>query len=616
MSIIRRTFLKGAAALASYAALDRQAQAFGFGQLGSQFGHGGALGTANNAPSWVPRDDQGRPATWFADFANSLFYAYGVVYPSFTAWLASPNIAGTFTRSNTSASAGYYRDSTGTWQAAAANVLRAPHFSQGLANCGAMFEGAQQSILLQARNLTAANWTKSNATATLSTGMTGVANSGSTLTATANNGYATQAMSTTASARQPGVWLRRRTGMGAVNLSIDGGATNTDFSGQLNSSSFTLVTLPATSSATPEFRLTLAVSGDAVDFDMAQLAGPFVSSPIATSSVNLSRNQDVMSFAVSGLTEGTLVVAGRTALGLSTNPALIVSFDDGNNNSVNCVRLLQSTAGNLQAVGTVGSATQGLNDFGVYATDKDYKIAYAFKAGAYKASLNGASNQDSASQGMFPAITQFRIGVTSFGSYHTMRSVAFFSHAAATGYLPYLSQDSSNALNAAGDSYISGASGVSLPGSLFAINGRPINGVGAGGTTIDQILAQVQAVPSQLRSRTWLIWDGSDNGYTAYDGTINGYLAYYDQIAAAIGHSRFYFFPPGKRANMSSQENTDTESIRQWILSHYPANSFDWQPVAGDPVPSGNTQDGTHLIKSIMDAVATPFAAQLVSDGR
>lgn len=558
-------------------------------------------------PSWVLRTPDGQPATWQADFVNSQFWFNGASYPSFTTWLAA--MGGTFTRSNTSASAGYYRDASGIWQAAPADTLRAPHYAQNLTPLGAMFEGSQQSVCLAARDLTSVLWTKSNATATRSAGITGIANSGSRLTATANGGYATQAVSTTASARQLGVWMKRVAGSGAINLSVDGGVTPVDVSGLINSSTFTLVPVPATSATSLDLRLSLAISGDAVDVDMFQMAGPFASSPIATGGANLTRNADILNFPINALTEGSLVVAARSGLGLTANPAYIINLDNGS--STQSILVQRNSAGSLQCAASISSVTQGLNDFGSYASDTDFKVAYAFKNGSFKASLNGASNQDSVPQGTVPAINQFRM-VSSFAGYSPIKMMALLPKAVATEYLPIYSQNTPNPLLGAGDSYMSGASGVSMAGSLFALNSRPVDNIGAGGATLDQIRDAYIAQPAAIKQRTTVFWDGSPNGY----GTPAAYMAIYAQIVAAIPHSRFVILPPVIRSIMSGQEQADTQTIRTALLSTYPSNTIDVQAVLGNPVSGGNLQgDNTHLNSTGMGLSATPVNNMLVTNG-
>lgn len=572
------------------------------------------LGTVN-IPAWVPRTDTGQAAIWALDFrqgpSSGLFWYNGKTYVTFDLWRAAQS--GTFTRSATGADAGWLDSASHLWLQSAADTLRAPHYAEDGTALGAVFDGSAQSIVLQARNLTNASWTKNaGCTVTRSAGIDGVANSCSRLTFTADGGYVTQALSTSAAARQPAFFIKRVSGSGPINLSSDAGVTPTDFSGQLTTSFHKRCALPTTSSATPEIRIS-GNAGDVIDIGGVGLAGPLLTTPIMAGSVAVSRNLDALALPAS-MTEGTLIVEGRTAPGLTANNAIFASLDNGTIGT--SAAIIRGTSGKLQCTAVIGNVSQGLNDFGAYSDSTDFKIAYAIKAGAFKGSLNGASFVDSVTQLSLPTVTGFRAGITSFGAFGSIKTMALLPKAVSDGFLPVLSQNTANPLNVAGDSYGSGASGFSFSVSLFAVNARPINILARGGAKIDEILAQIQNAPAQVKARTTFVFDGSFNNYLDYDGTTKGYTDFYPLIAAAIGHNRFIFLPPGKRSNMSGQEIIDAESIRQWILAHFPSNSLDWQPYVGDPISAGNIQaDGTHMNGTGYGLIAPPSDAMLVANG-
>jgi hypothetical protein len=86
---------------------------------------------------------------------------------------------------------------------------------------GILVEETRTNLLLFSSDLTNAAWTKTNATPTkTATGPDGVANSASTLTATAGNGVAFQSITSASAARSGSVFLKRRTGTGAVSIAI------------------------------------------------------------------------------------------------------------------------------------------------------------------------------------------------------------------------------------------------------------------------------------------------------------------------------------------------------------------------------------------------------------
>jgi hypothetical protein len=93
---------------------------------------------------------------------------------------------------------------------------------------GILVEEARTNLCLYSDDLTNAAWVKTNATAAkTATGRDGVANSASTLTATAANGVGLQLTTSTSAARSLGVYIKRRTGTGAVSVAV-GEATGSD----------------------------------------------------------------------------------------------------------------------------------------------------------------------------------------------------------------------------------------------------------------------------------------------------------------------------------------------------------------------------------------------------
>lgn len=111
---------------------------------------------------------------------------------------------------------------------------------------GLLVEEARTNLCLWSDDLTNAAWVKTNATAAkTATGPDGVANSASTLTATADNAGVFQRISSVSSsaARSIGVHLKRRTGTGAVTIAtgettgsnlITNGTFDSDVSGWTN----------------------------------------------------------------------------------------------------------------------------------------------------------------------------------------------------------------------------------------------------------------------------------------------------------------------------------------------------------------------------------------------
>lgn len=118
------------------------------------------------------------------------------------------------------------------------------------------------------RDLTNAVWTATNITAAHNqTGIDGVANSASSLTATANNGTICQPITLASSQRQQAIYVERLTGTGAVSLSMDGGATYTALTVTV---SWSHKSIPSQTLANPQTCIKLATSGDSIAVDGVQ----------------------------------------------------------------------------------------------------------------------------------------------------------------------------------------------------------------------------------------------------------------------------------------------------------------------------------------------------------
>ena len=210
----------------------------------------------------------------------------------------------TFTR----ASSGTYFDSSGVLQTASTNAARFDHSQAGV-SLGLLIEEQRENESVEPRDLTNAAYTKTNTTAAKdATGLDAVANSASTLTATANDGTCLQTVTKSSAANTYSVWIRRKTGTGTIEITDNGGTNWTDVTSSINSTTYTRVNNTRTQ-ANPNFGIRLGTSGDEVEVDVSTLeAGAFPTSPILTASV---RSADVATIELSGVpgfstTEGTI----------------------------------------------------------------------------------------------------------------------------------------------------------------------------------------------------------------------------------------------------------------------------------------------------------------------
>ena len=296
----------------------------------------GALLSRVVTPSWVLTAD-GTIATILADFTTegiSQHYWYnGRQYPGFTSFLTG--LGGTFSGSAN----GTYVNSAGLITQATANTARFDYNPSTLAAKGILLEGARTNVVLWNRDLTNAAWTASNVTvAKDQTGADGVANSASSLTATAGNGTVLQAITLASSARYQSAYVKRLTGSGTINMTMDNGTTWTAIS---PTSSWTALEIPTQTLANPTVGFRIVTSGDAIAVDYVQNEnGAFRSSAIPTTSASVTRAADSLSFPYTQTTFSALIETIN--IGNISNGARLLS----NNNNEGLPMLNNTTTAN------------------------------------------------------------------------------------------------------------------------------------------------------------------------------------------------------------------------------------------------------------------------------
>lgn len=166
---------------------------------------------------------------------------------------------------------------------------------------GLLIEESRTNVVLQNRDLTNASWTKTNVTAVKDqTGIDGVANSASKITASAGNGTVTQSITLASSARFQTAFVKRITGTGTVNMTMDGGSTWTAVT---VTGSWTRVSIPTQTLANPAIGFQIVTNGDAIAVDFVQNEdGAFATSPIFTTTASVTRAADNIKFSGTALT--------------------------------------------------------------------------------------------------------------------------------------------------------------------------------------------------------------------------------------------------------------------------------------------------------------------------
>lgn len=242
-------------------------------------GNGGMVGLMNSAEFILPLDDAGNGAV-------NMSLGRGVG-------------AATFTRATAAAT----KLSTGLWKLdVASGTARSSYI--GLSTAvgaygGYLAEGARTNLCLQSRDLSNASWTKVNTTgAKDQTGIDGVANSASSLTATLGGGTCLQTIIEAATDSTLSMFIKRITGTGTIT--IQQGASTSEISAQVNSTTYTQISLDATV-LNPAIGIALGTNGDKIAVDCVQFEnGAFASTPIPTTTVAVTRNADVLSYPFAG----------------------------------------------------------------------------------------------------------------------------------------------------------------------------------------------------------------------------------------------------------------------------------------------------------------------------
>ena len=292
----------------------------------------------------------------------------------------------------TRASVATYFGADGLLKTAAVNEARIQH-AAGVC-IGLLVEPAATNNVAHCRDWTQAAWTRTNMTATLTaTGIDGVANSATRLTATAANATVTQ-VAGGSGLGSFSVFVRRVSGTGTI---------------QLTSNSFTNVTAITLTSAWQRFTISapntstigirIVTNGDVIEVDFAQKeVGSSIdpTTPILTAGAGpVTRAADDITYTPPvpvSLQAGTMVTQARY---LGTAAAVGVEWlrmrDAGNTNAV---RLLSNTSRNVIAEYVASSLAQAsLNDFAQPNVGAAFIVALSWAANDYRSSLNGATAQ-------------------------------------------------------------------------------------------------------------------------------------------------------------------------------------------------------------------------------
>ena len=317
------------------------------------------------------------------------------------------------TYSITRATNGTYRDNTGTIQTAGSGVARFDHDLIGT-SLGLLVEEARTQLAIWTEDISNAAWVASNITkgTTTVTAPDGASNSNVRLTASAANGTLLQTVTSASATRAYSVYMKRVTGTGNIDITVDGGATWTT---KTLTASWQRFDISQAAVTNPQFGVRIVTSGDAIDFWGSQLEnGAFATSYISNNSATASvtRNAEDVTGTLTGQVDqvtGTFY-AKAVKENLVNDFAYVMQIDDGSNtdrflfyqaNSINPKFLTVESAGGQEANINGTNFSEGVfTQMAIGATTDD--VAY-YQDG----SLNGA---DSTYDGLADALTTIRVG--------------------------------------------------------------------------------------------------------------------------------------------------------------------------------------------------------------
>ncbi len=307
---------------------------------------------------------------------------------------------------------GTYFDSSGVLQTSGSDEARFDHTLAGV-SLGLLIEEARINRALRNRDHSNAAWVASNMTqAKDATGLDGVANSATTLTATAANATSLQTVTIASSQFTNSIYVKRKTGTGDIDITDNNGTNWTTLSG-LSSLVWTRHNIVRTQ-ANPVFGVRIVTSGDAVEVDFAGLEpGAFLTSPVEVEGSAVTRTADVATMSdVSWHSGGAGTwFAEFDQPALTGAAAYILQIDDGDSTDRENFQVRSGAKPHFEVISSGGN--NGLTTaIDVIVAGTTVKIAAAYETNDLAFSMDGASIITDATVD-FPtdALTTARIGV-------------------------------------------------------------------------------------------------------------------------------------------------------------------------------------------------------------
>jgi hypothetical protein len=309
-------------------------------------------------------------------------------------------------------------NSAGQVQTASANTPRFDYDPVSGTLNGLLIEASATNLLNWSETFATAggtnnNWADLNITRN-STNNTSPRNDATALRVTASSGNGTIISSAaigTSAQRTFSIWLRRVSGTGNIQYTLDNGSTYTT---QAITSSWVRYTFAATTAA-QRVGIRIVTSGDSIELWGAMLeTSSGATSYVVSAGTQGTRDSDkcwmdnpgFSAFYTQGI--GTALFVGRHNLIVGTPH--MVNFSTG----TNAPRVLMYNTGSVAIYSENSGVNASFTATGTITTSTVYKTAIAFETGQYRAVLNGGTvaSGGSSTPPMASALTRLNIGMS------------------------------------------------------------------------------------------------------------------------------------------------------------------------------------------------------------
>lgn len=306
---------------------------------------------------------------------------------------------------------GYRFNDLGLLEEVPANTARFQYDHITRRPIGLLSEPVATFLTKHCQDLTQVEWVATNITPSKDqVGLFGTENSASSITATSANGTILQAITSASTSRSFSAYLKRLVGTGAVEMTMDGGATWVDVT--VPSGNFKRVDIPTQTLADPSFGFRLAVSGDQIAVDLAygeNGAVASVSPHITTTAAPLTRGPETHTFSLANTpwsdTAGTVYIEIESGVASSVSTT-IGEINDGTGSEVHRFLVAATSAYQILDGGALVSNVSITN---IAYGENINRYCATFGPNFAQGALNGKSGSADTSLTL-PTCTNFQIG--------------------------------------------------------------------------------------------------------------------------------------------------------------------------------------------------------------